>query len=129
MTFLRRQDARAPLRQPRFEQIARNRIRERVLDAFEQPVMIEQHEIDAHVRLARDFERGIDIREEPVIEARGEASIVVDDARAAVAEDEPARDEEAETRDLVEVASNRVVARGGQEIQRAIDDDIAHPPE
>ena len=88
-----------------------------MLDALEEPMVIEQHDVKAHVRVPRDFERGIHIDEEAVIEPRGEPAIVVDDAGAAVAEDEPARDGEAEARDLVEVARNRLAPRRDAEMR------------
>src|SRR5258705_760773 len=112
VSFLRQQDARAPLRQARFEQITADGVRERVTDAAKQPVMIEQHEIEADAGAARDLEADINVGEELLVEAGRQAAVVVDDARAAVAEDEPARDDEAEARHLVEIALDRRAASG-----------------
>jgi hypothetical protein len=108
VSFLRRQNPRAPFGQPGFEQIAGDRIRQRVADPAEQPVVIEQHQVDADVGIARDLEPGIQVRKELLVESGRKAPVVVRDSRAAVAEHKPARDDEAETGHVIEVARDRV---------------------
>src|SRR6185503_9302659 len=112
MPFLRQQFARASLRQTRVEQIAGNRIGHRMVNSAKQPVMIEEHKHDLHVRAADDLECSVDVVEKLLVEAGGKTAIVVDNSRSAVAEDEPSRHHEPERRHIREVASDGVTPCG-----------------
>src|ERR1051325_18109 len=87
------------------------------MNAPEQPVMIQENEVDADLCLARNFERSVDVREEPIVKTSRQSAIVVGDARPSIAEHEPSRDGEAETRDVVEIARNGVATRGHAQVR------------
>ena len=127
---LRVQHARASLRQPRLEQIARDRIGNRFAHAFEHPPVIEKHQIDPHPDRACCLERRVKVCEQMRIGTERQTAIVVDDARAPVTEDEPPRHPEPQPRHPLEIARHRLPARRdakmrpphvGAEIQTVVD--------
>ena len=79
--------------------------------------MIEQHQIETDVVRGGNLEAGVEILEEVGIEARRQVAIVVHDAGAAVAEDEPADHPQTQARHLGEVALDRGAACGDAEVR------------
>ena len=62
-TDLRAQHVRSAIWQPGLEERAGRRIGNPLLDSFEHPAVIEQHQIEADSRVARDLEGGVHISE------------------------------------------------------------------
>ena len=102
---------RATVRQPRLEHDPGRGIGNRVTHAGKHPAMIEQDEVDPDARVARNLQPGVKVGKEMRIESGRETAIVIDNAGAAVAEEEPARHGESQRRHLLEVARHRVSAR------------------
>ena len=104
---MRMKNVRPSVRQPQVEQRTRRGIGDRVADTFEQPAVIQQHERQLHPDVPRHLARRIKISEEVRIEADRHSAAVVDDAGAAVGEEEPPRDAEAERRHRREIVLDR----------------------